>query len=170
MIKPLFGLVAAGLILAGCASSPETAEVEKSLEHTTPVRHTVASTALAQIGDAYVANMAGPDQYDDAGLAYYAYRQNGRALPRSLTDQLNAGQPIALADAEPGDLVFFQLDSPDGQGRLTVGVLASPSVAVIALPGAQNAGGGVRRVSLAGNYWQSRLVGATRILADANAG
>lgn len=167
MFKPLLGALAAGLVLVGCAGSPSTTSgVAKSLDQTTPTRQTVASTALAQVGDAYAAHMAGPQQFDDTGLAYYAYRQNGRTLPRALDDQLNAGQPIALDAAQPGDLVFFRLDSPDGAGRLSVGVLASPSVAVIALPGARNAGGGVRRVSLAGEYWQDRFVGVTRILPD----
>ncbi|WP_158583425.1 C40 family peptidase [Salinisphaera sp. Q1T1-3] len=166
MFKPLIGGLATALLLAGCAGAPQTESVEKSLEQTSPERQTVASTALAQIGDAYAPNMAGPDQYDDAGLAYYAYRQNGRSLPRTLADQLSAGVPISLDAAEPGDLVFFRLDTPDGKGRLTVGVLASESVAVVTLPGATNAGGGVRRVSLAGDYWRARLIGVTRILAD----
>ncbi|ROO31285.1 glycoside hydrolase [Salinisphaera japonica YTM-1] len=168
MYKPVAGLAAVTLLVAACASSPTTSRVEKSLEQTTPTRQTVATTALAQVGDAYATNMAGPNQYDDAGLAYYAYRQNGRALPRALSDQLDAGQPIALSEAQPGDLVFLRLDAPDGS-RLTVGVLAGANLAVLAMPGTAQAGGGVRRVSLADDYWRGRFVGVSRILPQAGA-
>ena len=165
MSKALIGPLAALLFVAGCSSTPSTSKVEQQLEQTSPVRQTVASTALAQVGDAYAPNMAGPNQYDDAGLAYYAYRQNGRNLPRALRDQLDAGQPISLAEAQPGDLVFLRLDAPEGS-RLSVGVYVADNLAVITLPGASEAGGGVRRVSLADDYWRGRFVGVSRILSS----
>ena len=168
MYKPVAGLAAVTLLVTACSSAPTASRVEQSLDRTTPTRQTVATTALAQVGDAYAMNMAGPDQYDDAGLAYYAYRQNGRALPRALSDQLDAGQPIALAEAQPGDLVFLRLDAPNGS-RLTVGVLAGADLAVIAMPGTAQAGGGVRRVSLADDYWRGRFVGVSRVLPQAGA-
>ncbi|MGB7756010.1 MAG: NlpC/P60 family protein [Salinisphaera sp.] len=155
-------------MLSACTTSPESARVKKTLEHTTAERQTVASIALAQVGDAYGSHMAGPDQFDDSGLAYYAYRQNGRTLPRSLSDQLDAGQPIPLSAAKPGDLVFFRMDSPDGRGRLTVGILIDPTIAIIALPGTSAQGGGVRRVALNGQHWSQRMVGVSRILPDAS--
>lgn len=158
--------LAGAAALSACTSAPQSESVKKTLEQTTPERQTVASVALAQIGDAYQPHMAGPSQFDDSGLAYYAYHQNGRALPRSLADQLDAGKPIALADAEPGDLAFFRLDSPSGQGRLTVGVVIDQNLAVLALPGSKTQGGGVRRVSLSGQYWSQRLVGVSRVLPD----
>lgn len=158
--------LACAAALSACTTGPESESVKKTLEHTTPERQTVASVALAQVGDAYGSHMAGPDQFDASGLAYYAYRQNGRTLPRSLSDQLDAGQPIPLSAAEPGDLVFFRTDSQDGRGRLTVGILIDPNIAIIALPGAPNQGGGVRRVALDGQYWSQRMVGVSRILPD----
>lgn len=151
-------------ILAACSSTPE--RVEKSLEQTTATRQSIASVALSRIGDDYANHMAGPKQFDDAGLAYYAYRQNGRKLPRSLADQLDAGHPIPLAKAHPGDLAFFRLDSPDGHGRLSVGILIDAHLVVIAVPGNQTEDGGVKRVSLSDNYWSQRLVGVSHILPD----
>lgn len=173
---PLRIRVAASLALAcaaalsACSTAPQNESIQKSLEQTTPERQTVASVALDQVGDAYTAHMAGPAQFDDSGLAYYVYRQNGRSLPRSLADQLDAGQPIPLAQAEPGDLVFFRMDSPDGHGRLTVGVIVDTNVAVLALPGSRQQGGGVRRVALNGQYWSQRLVGVSRILPETDSG
>jgi cell wall-associated NlpC family hydrolase len=152
-------------LLAACTSGPES--VEKSLEQTTPTRQDVASVALAQVGERYAADMAGPQQFDAAGLTYYAYRQNGRALPRSLDDQLHAGRPVALADAQPGDLVFFRLDSTDGRGQLTVGILIDAQLAVLALPGGAAESSGVQRISLDDSYWSGRLVGVSHILPEA---
>ncbi|WP_423823754.1 NlpC/P60 family protein [Salinisphaera sp. SPP-AMP-43] len=161
--------LACAMVLSACSTTSTPESVQQSLEKTTPERQTIATVALAQVGDAYRANMAGPDQYDDSGLVYYAYRQNGRALPRGLQAQIEAGHPIPLAQAEPGDLVFFRMDSPNGQGRLTVGVLIDSQLAVLALPGTLDQGGGVRRVSLSGDYWQQRLVGVARLLPEATA-
>lgn len=163
------GLGLACVLAVSACSTTVPESVKKSLEQTTPARQTIATVALAQVGDAYRANMAGPNQYDDSGLAYYAYRQNGRRLPRDLQAQLEAGHPIPLAQAEPGDLVFFRVDSANGQGRLTVGVLIDEHFAVLAVPGTADQGGGVRRVSLAGDYWSQRLVGVSRLLPEATA-
>lgn len=156
--------------LSACTTAPENESVKKTLEQTTAERQTVASAALAQVGDAYGEHMAGPDQFDDTGLAYYAYRQNGRSLPRSLRGQLDAGKPIALSDAQPGDLIFFRTDSTNGRGRLTVGVLIDTHLAVIALPGSQSQGGGVRHAALDDPYWSQRLVGVARLLPKAMSG
>ncbi|MGN8198905.1 C40 family peptidase [Salinisphaera sp. RV14] len=150
--------------LSACTAGPQSESVQQTLAQTTPARRSVAAVALAQVGDRYARHMAGPSQFDDSGLAYYAYRRNGRALPRSLADQLDAGQPIPLAQAQPGDLVFFRTDSKDGRGRMTVGVVVDPNVAVIAVPGPSAQGGGVRRIKLDGRYWSQRLVGVSRIL------
>lgn len=167
--SPAAGLVLLGTAaLSACSTAPQSESIQKSLEHTTPERQTVASVALAQVGDAYGAHMAGPSQFDDSGLAYYAYRQNGRKLPRGLADQLDSGRPIPLSEAEPGDLVFFRTDSADGRGRLTVGLIIDTNVAVLAIPGSQAQGGGVRRVALNGQYWSQRLVGVSRVLPDAS--
>ncbi|WP_353224770.1 C40 family peptidase [Salinisphaera hydrothermalis] len=166
--RPAAGLALLGtVVLSACSTAPQGESIQKSLEQTTAARQTVASVALAQVGDAYGAHMAGPSQFDDSGLAYYAYRQNGRALPRSLADQLDTGRPIPLSQAEPGDLVFFRVDSPDGRGRLTVGLIIDQNVAVVAIPGSKAQGGGVRRVALNGQYWSQRLVGVSRVLPDA---
>lgn len=162
------------LAVAACSSVPESGaaaspdEAGESLAQAGPARHTLASVALAQVGDSYAAHMAGPKQYDDTGLTYYAYRQNGRALPRSLRGQLDAGQPIELDDAAPGDLLFFRVESRNGSARLTVALLVDTQSAVIALPGAADQGGGVQKIDISDHYWQQRMVGVSRLLPDRN--
>ena len=46
--------------------------------------------------------------FDCSGLVYYSYREAGLAVPRSSQDLFSAVTKIALDDAEPGDLIFFQ--------------------------------------------------------------
>ncbi|WP_328434123.1 C40 family peptidase [Streptomyces sp. NBC_00425] len=96
----------AGTASAGTAPSPGSAadasyavKAEKAL-----------AFARAQIGKPYVWGATGPGSYDCSGLAQAAWKAAGVTLPRSTRDQANAGVTVPLADARPGDLVFFYDD------------------------------------------------------------
>ncbi|WP_432029122.1 NlpC/P60 family protein [Streptomyces sp. 1222.5] len=67
--------------------------------------------ARAQLGRPYVSGASGPGSYDCSGLTQAAWRAAGVTLPRAARDQAVAGTAVALADARPGDLVFFHEDS-----------------------------------------------------------
>lgn len=164
----LASLLVSLTILAACSSGPAdtTQSVKKSLQHTTPERKTVASVALSKVDAPYKRNMAGPQAFDSSGLAYYAYKQNGRNLPRSLDEQLQTGIPVALDEAKPGDLVFLRIDTAGKRGQLAVGILANSQVAVIALPGDKKHKGKVRRINLTDQRWSQRLVGASSVMTD----
>lgn len=66
--------------------------------------------ARAQIGKPYVWGATGPGSYDCSGLTQAAWKAAGVSLPRVTYDQVNAGTTVSLADAQPGDLVFFYDD------------------------------------------------------------
>jgi cell wall-associated NlpC family hydrolase len=66
--------------------------------------------ARAQIGKPYVWGATGPGSYDCSGLTQAAWKAAGVTLPRTTWDQVNAGTTVSLADAQPGDLVFFYDD------------------------------------------------------------
>ncbi|MFJ9902164.1 NlpC/P60 family protein [Streptomyces sp. NPDC101152] len=66
--------------------------------------------ARAQIGKPYVWGATGPGSYDCSGLTQAAWRAAGVSLPRTTYDQVNAGTTVSLADARPGDLIFFYDD------------------------------------------------------------
>ncbi|MFI9768414.1 NlpC/P60 family protein [Streptomyces sp. NPDC052415] len=66
--------------------------------------------ARAQIGKPYVWGATGPDSYDCSGLTQAAWNAAGISLPRTTYDQVNAGTTVSLANALPGDLVFFYDD------------------------------------------------------------
>ncbi|WP_344438885.1 C40 family peptidase [Kitasatospora nipponensis] len=63
--------------------------------------------AYAQLGKPYRWGATGPDSFDCSGLTGAAWAAAGVSLPRVSQDQWNAGQHVARADLQPGDLVFF---------------------------------------------------------------
>ena len=63
--------------------------------------------AKAQLGEPYVRNAAGPSSWDCSGLTMRAWGSVGVSLPHSSGQQYNQGRPVARADLQLGDLVFF---------------------------------------------------------------
>ncbi|GLZ47409.1 hydrolase Nlp/P60 [Actinomycetospora sp. NBRC 106375] len=63
--------------------------------------------ALTQQGKPYVWGATGPSTFDCSGLVQWAYRQVGVGLPRVSRQQALVGVPVSMADARPGDLLFF---------------------------------------------------------------
>ncbi|GAA4068064.1 C40 family peptidase [Streptomyces shaanxiensis] len=66
--------------------------------------------ARSQIGKPYVWGATGPDSYDCSGLTQAAWKAAGVDIPRVTYDQVNAGTTVSLANARPGDLIFFYDD------------------------------------------------------------
>ncbi|MFF1548282.1 C40 family peptidase [Streptomyces sp. NPDC058291] len=102
---------------SGGPSSTGTASYSPSvaLSPTEPSYGAKADKALAfaraQIGKPCVWGAMGPGSYDCSGLTQAAWKAAGVTLPRTAHDQATAGAPVALADARPGDLVFFHADA-----------------------------------------------------------
>lgn len=68
----------------------------------------VIDTALSRVGDPYVWGGARPGGFDCSGLVQWAFDQHGIGMPRTTFDQVGVGTPVGvLADAKPGDLLFF---------------------------------------------------------------
>lgn len=68
----------------------------------------VVAEAEKFLGVPYVWGGESPSGFDCSGLVQYVYAQLGISLPRTSEEQALVGTPVAsLAQARPGDLVFF---------------------------------------------------------------
>ncbi|MEU6176674.1 C40 family peptidase [Streptomyces coeruleorubidus] len=102
---------------SGSSSSSSSSSSTGSSSSTAPADSSYATKAekalafaRAQIGKPYVWGAVGPGSYDCSGLTQAAWKAAGVTLPRTTYDQVGAGTTVSLADARPGDLVFFYDD------------------------------------------------------------
>jgi cell wall-associated NlpC family hydrolase len=73
------------------------------------------AAAVSRVGMEYVWGGAGPTVFDCSGLVQWSMRQAGIAMPRVAADQALTGPSVAVADLQPGDLLFYHTDptAPD---------------------------------------------------------
>lgn len=106
---------------------------------------TAISFALGEVGKPYVWGTAGPNTYDCSGLMLRAFQVAGIELPRVSRDQYNAGGHVPVAQAQPGDLLFYATDRSDpatihhvmlylGDGRLVEAPFTGEDVRVRPVP------------------------------------
>ncbi|MGV9243228.1 NlpC/P60 family protein [Streptomyces sp. NPDC003710] len=88
---------------------PSSGSTSADSSYTTKAEKALAF-ARAQIGKPYVWGATGPESYDCSGLTQAAWKAAGVTLPRTTYDQVNTGTTVPLADARPGDLIFFYDD------------------------------------------------------------
>ena len=86
-------------------SKVETRRAEESLSP----RELAARLARQMVGTPYRYGGSSPETgFDCSGLVFYSYAQSGASVPRTALDQFRTSRKISLADARPGDIVFFQ--------------------------------------------------------------
>ncbi|MER6832244.1 C40 family peptidase [Streptosporangium sp. NPDC000563] len=77
---------------------------------TAPQVTTALTAAIGKLGRPYVWGAEGPDSFDCSGLVQWAYAQAGIKVPRVTHQQFVSGPQIPLAQAQPGDLLFWRHD------------------------------------------------------------
>lgn len=144
------------LLVAGLAAcTPFRAGLPADRATADPGR-AVLQAAQSRIGSPYRYGGAGPDAFDCSGLVAYAYRQIGIAVPRTAAQQFAAATPVERSELQPGDLVFFRLES---RSVSHVGVYAGDSRFVHA----PQSGGNVRVASLEDDHFRRSFAGAGRL-------
>ena len=100
---------------------------------------------------------------DCSGLVQTIYRQAlDQSLPRTTRAQARTGSSISSSALQPGDLVFFHVDTRKGRH---VGIYLSDGDFLHA-----SSSEGVTVSSLTNPYWKQRWWQARRLLADSTSG
>ncbi|EAY31055.1 C40 family peptidase [Microscilla marina] len=68
----------------------------------------IIKTAEKLLKIPYLWGGKGKQGYDCSGFAQMVFKTNGYILPRDSYQQAEKGKTVSLAEAQPGDLVFFQ--------------------------------------------------------------
>ena len=108
------GILTMLLVLTACASSgqrePSSREAIGPAQGAVPSRgEAVARLARQMVGTPYRFGGSSPESgFDCSGLVYYSYSQAGAEVPRTSLEQFRVARKISLAEAQPGDVVFFQ--------------------------------------------------------------
>lgn len=117
------------------------------------LRTRIIDTAKKYLGARYDYGGISTKGFDCSGFVQYVYRESGIILPRSTVGQFEQGKKIRLAEAKPGDLVFFKIYND----RIShVGILIQGSVFI-------HAPSSGKRVSFADmnlDYWKKSFAGA----------
>ncbi len=87
----------------------------------TPLQKAIVNGAKQFVGTPYVWGGSSPDGFDCSGLVQYVYSNLGIKAPRVTYQQFQAGKKVNPRNAQPGDLVFFRMES---QGPGHVGIYA----------------------------------------------
>ncbi|MFC5996002.1 C40 family peptidase [Pseudonocardia hispaniensis] len=101
--------------------------------------------ALGELGKPYVWGATGPNTYDCSGLMLRAFQAAGIELPRVARDQFFSGGHVPVAQAQPGDLLFYATDPSDpatihhvtlylGDGQMVEAPYSGQSVRVRPVP------------------------------------
>ncbi|MDR1118702.1 MAG: C40 family peptidase [Bifidobacteriaceae bacterium] len=84
----------------------------RSVEPAQNIPATVEGNVILEIASLYlnvpyVYGGSSPSGFDCSGFTQYVYAQAGISIPRTDSQQKNAGTVIAAEDAQPGDIVWF---------------------------------------------------------------
>jgi cell wall-associated NlpC family hydrolase len=71
-------------------------------------RADIVRTAMQFLGLHYLWGGLSAWGYDCSGLTWAVYRAHGITIPRDADAQFAAGTPVALANVQPGDLLFYE--------------------------------------------------------------
>ena len=151
-------------VLTGCAGAPAAPHEATAGRITVEPRSAdatvggaIADVAMGMVGTRYLYGGADPlEGFDCSGLVYYSYSQAGYRVPRTSQEQFRAARKIAVGDADPGDLMFFQ-----DQAKLShVGIYLGDGLFVHAPASGRN----VAVSSLDQPYYRQHLVAVGRLL------
>lgn len=140
------------------ADSKASAETPSTSSSTSAKIDKMMSIAASKIGCRYVRGSEGPNTFDCSGFTGYLYKQIGVSIPRSSSQQKNAGTYVSKSNLKKGDLVFLDTS---GNGAVDHACIYVGNGEIIH---ANSSAGKITRSDLNSSYYRSTYVCARRIL------
>jgi len=154
-LRRLLLLVGFAFLVSACGTQPLRPTTIALSDDAQASKSVVPSVARQFLGVPYVYGGTTPNGFDCSGLVQYAYREVGIDVPRTTMAQYSIAWPVELAQLQPGDLLFFRLNSAE----VSHVAIYDGDLQFIHAP----ATGKVVSVSSLNNrFWRERLVGAGR--------
>lgn len=116
----------------------------------------ITDTALKLVGVPYKWGGVTTQGFDCSGLVWYVFDKNSIHLPRTADVQYQAGKTVSRGNLKQGDLVFFTTYEP---GASHTGIYLENDNFIHA-----SSSRGVMVSKLTDSYWQTRYLGARRII------
>lgn len=129
---------------------PSSSQERRQLSDT---RKQIISTTKELLGRPYKFGGNNPKEgFDCSGLVQYVYNRHGIKLPRRASQQYQKTSRISPKEAQPGDLLFFNIN---GKGISHVGIY----IGRMRFVHAPSSGKKISTTSLKKKYWQKRFRG-----------
>ena len=121
----------------------------------------VAQTAESAVGYDFLFGGDSPEDggFDNSGLIYYAFTQNGINCPRQLSEIIKIGTEVGYDDLSKGDAVFFKMT--DGSDAVFGGVYVGDGKAVMSF----SEGIPVKTVDITTEHYKNMFVKGVRTVS-----
>ncbi|WP_054636535.1 NlpC/P60 family protein [Thalassobacillus sp. C254] len=134
------------------ATSTSSNQTQVAGASTTSNATGIVNTAKSLQGTPYVWGGTSPSGFDCSGFVQYVFNQNGKSIPRTVSEMYNASTKVS--NPQVGDLVFFETRTGPSHAGIYIGnnqfVHSGSST-------------GVTVASLSNSYWSQTYIGAGRI-------
>ena len=131
-------------------------------------RDSVVRYALRQVGIPYLyAGISPVSGFDCSGFVYFVFAHFGVPTPHSTALLIDVGQPVARADAQPGDIVVFTGTAPTsttpGHAGIVVSARGETPLRFVHASSAQRASG-VKVSQVENSGYERRFMQVRRVL------